>query len=37
MFNNQVNKEFGTNQATSTRQVSTCRSHIERDDEGNDR
>jgi hypothetical protein len=37
MLHKQVNKDSGTKQAASARQVSTSRSHIERDDHGNDR
>jgi hypothetical protein len=37
MLQKQVNKDSGTKQATSARQVSTSRSHRKRDDHGNDR
>ena len=37
MLHKQVNKDSGTKQATSARQVSTYRSHRKRDDHGNDR
>jgi hypothetical protein len=37
MLHKQVNKDSGTKQATSARQVSTSRSHNKRDDHGNDR
>jgi hypothetical protein len=37
MLHKQVNKDSGTKQATSARQVSTSRSHRKRDNHGNDR
>jgi hypothetical protein len=37
MLQKQVNKEYGTKQATSARQVSTSRSHSKSNDHGNDR
>jgi hypothetical protein len=37
MLQNQVNKDSGTKQESSARQVSTSRSHRKRDDHGNDR
>jgi hypothetical protein len=37
MLHKQVNKDSGTKQAASARQVSTSRSHNKRDDHGNDR
>jgi hypothetical protein len=37
MLHKKVNKDSGTKQAASARQVSTSRSHRKRDDHGNDR
>jgi hypothetical protein len=37
MLHKQVNKECGTKQTTSSRQVSVSRSYSKRDDHGNDR
>jgi hypothetical protein len=37
MLHKQVNKDFDTKQATSTRQVTIYRSQIKRDEHGNDR
>jgi hypothetical protein len=37
MLHNQFNKDYGTKQVASVRQVSTSRSHRKMDDHGNDR
>jgi hypothetical protein len=37
MLHRKVNKDSGTKQVTSARQVATSRSHSRRDDHGNDR
>jgi hypothetical protein len=37
MLHNKFNKDSGTEQAASARQLSTLRSHIKMDDHGNDR
>jgi hypothetical protein len=37
MFHNKVNKDSGTKQAMSVRQISISKSHNKRDDNGNAR
>jgi hypothetical protein len=37
MLQRKANKDSGTNKGTSTRQVTTSRSHRKRDEHGNDR